>query len=203
MKRCPSCQRTYADNSLTFCLEDGTPLTSAGASDQIDPGATLIDPGATLVMPDPHATSPARQVETYRPQQQQTPQTSPPPYNMQPVAWSAPSPPQGYPATNARPGRVPAIASLICIIAAFFTFVLTLVLSANRADSTLIGIVFVSSIVFSFAGAVVGIIAVVKTGRNPNPQNNRTMAIVALVLNCVYLLIILFLLLLGALATAH
>lgn len=201
MKRCPTCQRTYADDSLTFCLDDGTPLA---ASDQFDPGATLIDPGATLVMPDSRATSPARPpAETYRPQQPQQPQTSPPPYNMQPVAWSPQMQPRDYSATNARPGRVPAIVSLICIIAAFFTFVLTLVLSTNRADSTLIGVVFVSSIVFGFAGAVVGIIAVVKTGRNPNPQNNRTMAIVALVLNCVYLLIILFLLLLGALATAH
>ena len=26
MKRCPACGRTYADDSLRFCLEDGTPL---------------------------------------------------------------------------------------------------------------------------------------------------------------------------------
>lgn len=31
MKRCPSCQRTYTDPSLNFCLEDGTPLTSDAA----------------------------------------------------------------------------------------------------------------------------------------------------------------------------
>ena len=28
MKRCPSCNRTYTDVSLNFCLEDGTPLIS-------------------------------------------------------------------------------------------------------------------------------------------------------------------------------
>ena len=28
MKRCPTCQRTYTDASLNFCLEDGTPLLS-------------------------------------------------------------------------------------------------------------------------------------------------------------------------------
>lgn len=35
MKRCPSCNRTYTDASLNFCLEDGTPLVSdvAPASD--------------------------------------------------------------------------------------------------------------------------------------------------------------------------
>ena len=29
MKRCPTCQRTYTDASLNFCLEDGTPLGEA------------------------------------------------------------------------------------------------------------------------------------------------------------------------------
>ena len=27
MKRCPTCSRTYPDDTLRFCLEDGTPLT--------------------------------------------------------------------------------------------------------------------------------------------------------------------------------
>ncbi|HSE24584.1 MAG TPA: nuclear transport factor 2 family protein [Pyrinomonadaceae bacterium] len=27
MKRCPTCQRTFTDESLSFCTEDGTPLT--------------------------------------------------------------------------------------------------------------------------------------------------------------------------------
>ncbi len=31
MKRCPTCQRTYTDASLNFCLEDGTPLLSEAA----------------------------------------------------------------------------------------------------------------------------------------------------------------------------
>ncbi|MEP6741102.1 MAG: hypothetical protein ABJB61_01280, partial [bacterium] len=40
MKRCPSCNRTYTDASLNFCLEDGTPLVAETA-----PGA---DPNATV-----------------------------------------------------------------------------------------------------------------------------------------------------------
>ena len=32
MKRCPNCNRTYTDDSLSFCLADGTPLLSADAS---------------------------------------------------------------------------------------------------------------------------------------------------------------------------
>lgn len=42
MKVCSICKRQYAD-SLKFCLEDGTVLTQAPASD-----ATLVDPQATL-----------------------------------------------------------------------------------------------------------------------------------------------------------
>ena len=29
MKRCPNCHRTYTDEALNFCLEDGTPLVAA------------------------------------------------------------------------------------------------------------------------------------------------------------------------------
>src|SRR2546421_10879452 len=30
MKRCPECERTYSDDTLQFCLEDGTELISEG-----------------------------------------------------------------------------------------------------------------------------------------------------------------------------
>jgi hypothetical protein len=44
MKRCPTCQRTYADNSLVFCLQDGAPLLTVGdASASFDSGATLVN----------------------------------------------------------------------------------------------------------------------------------------------------------------
>lgn len=32
MKRCPTCNRTFADESLSYCTEDGTPLASDAAS---------------------------------------------------------------------------------------------------------------------------------------------------------------------------
>lgn len=47
MKICPSCRRTYTDDGLNFCLDDGTVLTlSAG------------DPPETVLMNQPRATSP-------------------------------------------------------------------------------------------------------------------------------------------------
>jgi hypothetical protein len=47
MKRCPSCNRTYTDASLNFCLEDGTPLVADA------PG---LDPNATIRITDPRDT---------------------------------------------------------------------------------------------------------------------------------------------------
>lgn len=59
MKRCPSCNRTYTDPSLNFCLEDGTPLTT-DAPPPSDPNATVRYPSARdTVEPPP--------TEIYRP----------------------------------------------------------------------------------------------------------------------------------------
>jgi len=44
MKQCARCNRTYADESLLYCLDDGTVLTIA------------YDPEATQFMPDPRIT---------------------------------------------------------------------------------------------------------------------------------------------------
>ena len=49
MKRCPTCKRVFEDDSLSYCLDDGSPLVSE----------TGPDSGATLVSPSP---APAAQV---------------------------------------------------------------------------------------------------------------------------------------------
>src|SRR3989442_13758030 len=41
MKRCPTCKRTFGDDTLSFCLDDGTPLVAA----------TRPDSEETLVLP--------------------------------------------------------------------------------------------------------------------------------------------------------
>lgn len=46
MKRCPQCNRTYADDTTTFCLEDGGLLSAP------------YDPGITQLIPPPRATNP-------------------------------------------------------------------------------------------------------------------------------------------------
>ena len=84
MKRCPTCNRTYADLSLNFCLDDGTPLTS-DAAPTTDLNATIRYP------PPPRDTSEPPPTEIYRP----APQTvAPPP--PRPTA-PPPAPPQWPP----------------------------------------------------------------------------------------------------------
>lgn len=72
MKTCPSCRRTYEDESLVFCLDDGARLVQEGP----DPNATwnLPLPGPTVASPRP--TSPqAQSTITSRPEQfQRAPQ---------------------------------------------------------------------------------------------------------------------------------
>ena len=58
MKRCPSCNRTYTDISLNFCLEDGTPLVS-----DVVPAH---DPHATVRDQTPRHTSEPPATEIYR-----------------------------------------------------------------------------------------------------------------------------------------
>jgi hypothetical protein len=59
MKRCPTCQRTYTDDSLTFCLQDGSLLLSDSPS--YDQGArteVLPQPVApTIASPRPDSTT--------------------------------------------------------------------------------------------------------------------------------------------------
>ena len=81
MKRCPTCNRTYTDLSLNFCLEDGTPLTSDV------PGT---DPNATLRYPPARDTAEPPPTEIYRPATTPPPRPAPPPPPPQPQQQTQP-----------------------------------------------------------------------------------------------------------------
>ena len=80
MKRCPTCQSTYTDDSLTFCLTDGATLV----------GTASFNPQATL--PDElQATLPNQNAATLRDDPAE------PPFSPQPAALAqSPSPPPRY-----------------------------------------------------------------------------------------------------------
>jgi hypothetical protein len=54
MKRCPTCQRSYTDDTLNFCLEDGAPLKSVSMA-SLDETLTLDanEPPPTEILLDP------------------------------------------------------------------------------------------------------------------------------------------------------
>ncbi|HSE33575.1 MAG TPA: hypothetical protein VLA93_18525 [Pyrinomonadaceae bacterium] len=81
MKRCPSCNRTYTDASLNFCLEDGTPLTQ----DAPPPP----DPNATMRYASARNTAEPPPTEIYRPDTNPvTPHVAPPPPQPPPPQWT-------------------------------------------------------------------------------------------------------------------
>lgn len=53
MKRCPTCSRTYADETLSYCLADGALLSAS------------YDPEATLVLPDIQAKNAPSEVRPH------------------------------------------------------------------------------------------------------------------------------------------
>ncbi|HKR59663.1 MAG TPA: DUF4440 domain-containing protein [Pyrinomonadaceae bacterium] len=57
MKRCPTCNKTFTDQKLSFCIEDGTPL------------AEIADPAdeTTVVSPPAPKSNPAAETEPYVP----------------------------------------------------------------------------------------------------------------------------------------
>jgi hypothetical protein len=84
MKRCPSCNRTYTDISLNFCLEDGTPLIS-GVVPVYDPHATVRDQ-----TPRPTVEPPATEIYRPKPLLNQAPEMIQP--RQPPPQWGAPMP---------------------------------------------------------------------------------------------------------------
>lgn len=99
MKRCPSCNRSYTDASLNFCLEDGTPLVADA------PPAS--DPNATLHYPTPRDTSEPPPTEIYRPDSPII-NPSPVPTSARPIPTSPP-PPQWSPTPTVAPKKSNAI----------------------------------------------------------------------------------------------
>ena len=65
MKRCPACKRNYTDDTLRFCLEDGTPLTQAPTDEPTitttpaEPPPTLVYGAAAPTNPTGSAAAPA------------------------------------------------------------------------------------------------------------------------------------------------
>jgi hypothetical protein len=127
MKRCPTCNRTYTDPSLNFCLDDGTPLASDAPS-----GA---DPNATIRYPAPRDTSEPPPTEIYHPESVAvTPrQTVPPPPS--PQQWSPMPPPTPARKSNALWWILGGFAVVLIVGVGLIVLVIALSLSSNPNNS--------------------------------------------------------------------
>lgn len=82
MKRCPQCNRTYTDDALSFCLDDGSPLLGTAPPPSFDPGATVQMPPSRETTPQPTIAYPSQAPPTPTPQ----PVTPPPVWSPLPPA---------------------------------------------------------------------------------------------------------------------
>jgi hypothetical protein len=123
MKRCPTCDRAYTDEALSFCPNDGTPLQQSA-----EPSTPSYDPMATIMAPPPSVTENTTRTFGEQPGSWGTPSdqssgwgTPAPQYGSAPPAsdWSGgtggfqPPPPPAYPMTAQKQQGL-AIASLVC-----------------------------------------------------------------------------------------
>lgn len=91
MKICPRCQKTYTDDNLNFCLEDGSVLNQMQAQPQQPPQQQQqapAQPPPTVQMNDPR-TNPQAQAPPSQPGGQPAWNTAPQPYSMQPPKKSS------------------------------------------------------------------------------------------------------------------
>jgi hypothetical protein len=120
MKTCPACGRRYEDDTLVFCLQDGSRL---GSTSDVDANATLHIPPAAPTQPGPTAFSPratpAQSTITGRPEQFHVP-------GRQPASESADEPPRRSP--------LPWILAIVFVIGVFGVLIAWIVTRGNRDD---------------------------------------------------------------------
>jgi hypothetical protein len=75
MKRCPNCNRTYANDAQKFCTKDGTSLVTVSAGlaqgetvrlDSAELGTTQFDPEVTQVIPREVPSEPASDFDPFK-----------------------------------------------------------------------------------------------------------------------------------------
>lgn len=122
MKTCPACGLRYEDDTLVFCLQDGSRLSS---TPDVDANATLLIPPAAPTQPGPTAFSPpatpAQSTITGRPEQFHFP-------GRQTAAESADERPRRSP--------LPWILAIVFVMGVFGVVIALIVTLGNRDNLT-------------------------------------------------------------------
>jgi len=158
MKRCLTCNRTFTDESLGFCIEDGSILVnheSPGSESQAT--AVFPNPPPTVQMPPPRATDRVAGAFSGSPPR-------PEPYgwaNESAPVWIPPPPPP-----QPRVGQQQTLAVLSLILGLL---------------SITFGWICFGGPVLGFFAAVLGIIALVQIKNNPAHYTGKAFALVGLI----------------------
>src|SRR6267378_137483 len=115
MKTCPSCKRRYQDETMMFCLQDGTPLVSDSKDDQ----ATWHLPQQPVTQPTRAATVPPT---TARPEQ----------FQVKPQQFVAA---QTYPEERSRHSALPWILAIIFVLGASGVLIAWIVTPGRGTES--------------------------------------------------------------------
>ena len=199
MKRCPTCSRTFLEEHLSYCTDDGTPLVEQEGSSSFDPQATILSP----TPPTTNESSNPPPTQVYRsddmpgwqtPGSWSQPSAAPPPppqpsypsWNAPaappaPQSWSPPPPPNaGFGARKSQPNPL-AIASL-----ALGIFSMTIGLCCYMGFAT------------GPISIVLGAVAMTQIKNNPmEPGSSKGMAIAGIATGAAAIMLLVILLILG------
>lgn len=181
MKYCAKCNNSYNDDSLSFCLECGSPLLGGGS---------FSSEAKTEVMNQPLTAN----VQSKPTVQQQNV------YTQQPI--STPQYPSGAGvAAAAKPSRAGLFLSLISIFFTFggiLLFVFGLGLAAYEVQTEIVGAVVLVAMFIPMLGTFFGLIALYRAFRSRDGKGAKGFAVIAIILNLLYVAGFIALMLLGA-----
>lgn len=148
MKRCPKCGKTYPDQDINFCLEDGELLSRSGeagyrSTSGNDPARTIDESPPTVVLDQARITNPIGW----------NPASAPP------VRWQQ-NQPAVYPFAHSAPSQILPILSLVLGLCGLT-----------------VGWCCYSGILFAPAAIIMGIVGLVQQKNNPEIYGGRGLAI--------------------------
>jgi hypothetical protein len=177
MKSCPKCNRNYSDDTLSFCLECGSPLIGSFSPSQ----------AKTEVM----YQTPTTNVQATPTTQQQPPLTQQPQYQSTPLQ---------RPSNTLRTLAIffLAILSILSTLSAIIFFALGIGAAALNAEDTTVGVFVLIAMFIPLAGTLFGLIALYLAFRKHGGKGVKWISVIAILLNLLYVLGFVGLMLLGA-----
>lgn len=172
MKSCPRCHKTYSDNDLNFCLDDGE-LLVAGQGEE--PTRSLRDDSPpTIVLDPPRNTNPISWAQQQPPPQQSYP----------PAQWQSPQPQQNY-----------AFAPHPMMMRSGPNQTLPIVSLCLGVASISVGWCCYLGVLLGPAAIVTGVIGMVQNKNNPDMYGGRGLALAGIITGALYFVGLVFLIL--------